>query len=364
MQWTKKQAAHPTSPRRKKNKYTLVFPERTRSVHIGIVHSQMYKNLHSNFWIVYLFRIQGKNIKIQKWNIIDTTWTRSLYTAPHNRKKKKNFRRHHGDIAKTSLRHHTDKTKTRQKITKASLWHFGDIMEALPKRHWNLTDRHPRQSLPTGQRHFHDTTKTTPRRRPNTKLRRNQHRNITMTPQTSPKQVKCKTAHHPRHNWGHEFFQPWSFLRRQKGHSHTGLPKGAQYTNSKWNFRFCKETRSKFSSIFIIKLPKHHHQSKNSTSTSMKQHRAITHSSSKDHSTIINTHPRNFTKTYPRRHDRDITKTTPKQHRGITQKKPRHDPEDEFLHLEAFSATYGSQLHWFAQRYTIFLIQIGIWDFA
>ena len=72
----------------------------------------------------------------------------------------------------------------------------------------------------------------------------------------------------------------------------------------------------------------------------MRQHRAITHSSSKDHSTMTETWPG---------HHRDNTKTTPRHHQKKTETRPRA----WIFNLEAFSATYGSQLHWIAQRCTI-----------
>ena len=116
-----------------------------------------------------------------------------------------------------------------------------------------------------------------------------------------------------------------SIIRRHTGkafcHSYTGLPKGAQYTKSNWNFRFCVETRSKCSSMFISLSPKNQNTitkaKKNSTATSTTQHQAI----------IAETCPRrhqHITERSPK-HRQIANKTTPKQHRGITKKRQRQD---------------------------------------
>ena len=203
---------------------------------------------------------------------------------------------------------------------------------------------------------------------------------------------------------------------------HWFAQKGAQYSNSNWNFRFCLETRSKCSSMFISLSPKNQNTitkaQKNSTATSTAQHQAITHSSSKHHSTIT-THQGNLTETCPRRHqhiterspkhhqkankttpkqhrdiakkrqrqDRDITETSPKTHRDITETRqrqdqdktetrPRHDrditetsprqdrdktktrPRQGSIIRRHTGHSILPQLHWFAQRSTIYKFKL------
>ena len=117
------------------------------------------------------------------------------------------------------------------------------------KKHCNINETTPSYHpliIKTSQHHQH----TSPRF----------HRNM---PETSPTHQNT-----------------WSIIRRHTSHSYTGLPKGAQFTNSNWNLRFCLETRSKCSSVFIRKSKHHHQRNKNSTATSTTQQLAITHSSS------------------------------------------------------------------------------------
>ena len=182
-----------------------------------------------------------------------------------------------------------------------------------PKQHRDVTEtssRHPRDISKALRKQDRDITQAT----------QNRDRHITETrPDTTETWPRAWT------------FQFWSTIRRHTGHSYTGLPKGAQYTNSNWNLRFCLGTRSKCSS------PKNQStitKAKNSTATSTTQHPAITHSSSKHHSTIT-THHGDFTDTCPRRHQhiterspkhhQKTNKTTPKQHRDIIQKRQRQD---------------------------------------
>ena len=62
------------------------------------------------------------------------------------------------------------------------------------------------------------------------------------------------------------------------------------------------------------------------------------------------------------RHDGDKTETTPKQHRDITKKRQRQDRDTtestNFSILKLSPSTYGSQLHWFAQRCTIYKFKL------
>ena len=96
--------------------------------------------------------------------------------------------------------------------------------------------------------------------------------------ETRPRQDRDTTETRPRHHRDKEAssvdIRATAFC-----HSYTGLPKGAQYTKSNWNFRFCVKTRSKCSSMFISLSPKNQNtitKAKNSTATSTTQHQAIT----------------------------------------------------------------------------------------
>ena len=108
-----------------------------------------------------------------------------------------------------------------------------------------------------------------------------------------------------------------SIIGRHTGQSYAGLPKGAQYTNSNWNLRFCLKTRSKCSSVFITKKSKHNHQSK-------KQHCNINDKTPSHHPLII------INITAPSPH---ITETSPKHARDvandqrITERSPKHHPK-------------------------------------
>ena len=86
---------------------------------------------------------------------------------------------------------------------------------------------------------------------------------------------------------------------------HWFAQKGAQYSNSNWNFRFCLETRSKCSSMFIPKKSKHHHQSKK------KQHSNINDTTPSHHPLII--------KTSQHHHH-----TSRKLHRNMPETSPTH----------------------------------------
>ena len=192
-------------------------------------------------------------------------------------------------------------------------------------------------------------------------------------------------------------------------HSYTGLPKGAQYTNSNWNFRFCTESRSKCLSMFIslsfypqkIKTPspeqektarqhqRHntkpsptHHQNitapsphikesspkhardvtntslkdpKNTTKKPTKQHQKNTETSPKkdrDKTETSQRHHQNHTETSPRHH-RDITKTTPRHDRDMTETSPRQG-----IIRRHTGHSILPQLHWFAQRSTIYKFKL------
>ena len=153
---------------------------------------------------------------------------------------------------------------------------------------------------------------------------------------------------------------------------HRFAQKGAQYSNSNWNFRFCLETRSKCSSMFIPKKSKHHHQSKKKTAqqhqrhntkpspthhqnitapsphikeTSPKHARDVTNTSLKDpqnttkkptkqHQNNTETSPkkdRDKTET-SQRHHQNHTETSPRQDRDKTKTRPRHDRDMSLVH--------------------------------
>ena len=111
-------------------------------------------------------------------------------------------------------------------------------------------------------------------------------------------------------------------------HSYTGLPKGAQYTKSNWNFRFCVETRSKCSSMFISLSPKNQNTITKAKKTAQQHQRHNTKPSPTHHQNII-------TETSPK-HARDVTNTSlnnpqnttklpTKQHQNNTEASPKKD---------------------------------------
>ena len=71
-----------------------------------------------------------------------------------------------------------------------------------------------------------------------------------------------------------------------------------------------------------------------------------------------------MTETSPRQ-DRDNTKTTPRHHKKKTETGPRHDRDMNesmnFSILKHHPSAYGPQLHWFAQRCTIYKFKLECW---
>ena len=86
---------------------------------------------------------------------------------------------------------------------------------------------------------------------------------------------------------------------------HWFAQKGAQYSNANWNSRFCLETRSKCSSMFVTKKSKHHHQSKkkhcNINGATPSHHPLIIKTSQHHHHTSRKLH-RNMPETSPTHH--------------------------------------------------------------
>ena len=154
--------------------------------------------------------------------------------------------------------------------------------------------QHPRghrNIIATSARHQQSITKTRPRH----------HRD---TPRHHPSNTKPRPTHHgdktetwPRHVREHEFFNleassvdTWA----------TATRKGAQSTNSNWNFRFGLETQSKCSSMFITKKSKHNHQSKKTALQHQRQNTKPSPTHHRKHHSTINTHHGDFTETCPR----------------------------------------------------------------
>ena len=198
---------------------------------------------------------------------------------------------------------------------------------------------------------------------------------------------------------------------------HWFAQKGAQYSNSNWNFRFCLETRSKCSSMFITPKnqntitkakktaqqhqrhntkpsPTHHQnitapspnitetspkyardvtntslndpqnttkkptkQHQNNTETSPKKDRDKTETSQRHHQNHTETSPRqdrDKTKTRPR-HDRDMTETSLRHHRDKTETRPRQGS----IIRRHTGHSILPQLHWFAQRSTIYKFKLA-----
>ena len=255
--------------------------------------------------------------------------------------------RHHRDIAKTSLRHHRDKTKTRPNITKASLWHHGDITETPPKRHWDITEtsaKHYENETETSPWHHRNNTETSPKHNheiPETSAKHYENKPETPPwhPETSPKQRKTKTDTSRRQDRDTTESMNFSILKLSPstyGSQLHWFPKGAQYSNSNGNLRFCLETRSKCSSLLITKQSKHHHQRKK---------------------TVLQ-HQRDNTKPSPTHHQ-NITAPSP----HITEISPKHarDVPNTSKHLKHHPTTYEPQLHWFAQRCTIYKFKSEFW---
>ena len=228
------------------------------------------------------------------------------------------------DITETSLTHHRDKTETSQKTSPRHHW---NSIETAPRRHGDIPETRPHNwDLP-------ETFKTA-------------YQNNT---ETSPRQG--------------------SIIRRHTAHSilpqlHWFAQKGAQYSNSNWIFRFCLETRSKCSSMFIPKKiktpspkqkktaqqhqrhntkpsPTHHNitaPSPNITETSPKHARDVTNTSLNDPQNTAKLQTKqhqNNTETSPKKdrdktetsqtHHQNNTETSPRQHRDKTKTRPRHD---------------------------------------
>ena len=225
-------------------------------------------------------------------------------TSPKKDRDKTETRpRHDRDITKTTPRHHRDKTKTRPRQdrdtteTRPTAWIF---------QYWSFLRRHTGHSytgLPKGAQDTNSnrnlrfcletrskcSSMFITKRSKHHHQRKKQHCNINeTTPSHHPLIIKTSQHHQhtsPRFHRNMPETSPthqktWSIIRGHTSHSYTGLPKGAQYTNSNWNLRICSETRSKCSSMFIRKSKHHHQRNKNSTATSTTQHQAITHSSS------------------------------------------------------------------------------------
>ena len=97
--------------------------------------------------------------------------------------------------------------------------------------------------------------------------------------------------------------------------------------------------------------------------TPPKQHRDVTETSPR--------HPRDISKAL-RKQDGDITVTPPRHHPSNTKPRPtrhgdktRHDRDMtesmNFSILKHHPSTYGPQLHWFAQRCTIYKFKLELW---
>ena len=223
-----------------------------------------------------------------------------------------------------------------------------------------------------------------------------------------------------------------SIIRRHTAHSiwpqlHWFAQKGAQYSNSNWNFRFCQKPDQNVhqcsspknqNTITKAKKKAQQHQrhntkpspthqnitapSPNITETSPKHARNVTNTSlndpqntpklqTKQHQNNTKTTPKkdrdktetsqrhhqNHTETSPRqdrdktktrpRHDRDITETSPRQDRDKTETRPRHN-RDITETRKHHPSTYGPQD--FATATLVcpkvhnIQSQIGILDFA
>ena len=115
------------------------------------------------------------------------------------------------------------------------------------------------------------------------KTRPRHHRDA---PKHHPSNAKPRPTHHgPRYQRDMAESMNFSILKHHPStyaaQLHWFAQKGAQYSNSNWNFRFCLETRSKCLSRFITKKSKHHYQNKK------KQHSNINGTTPNHHPLII-----------------------------------------------------------------------------
>ena len=207
----------------------------------------------------------------------------------HNRDLTETSPKHHQDIIETELRHHRKKLRhysNNEHITdtkpETSPTYHQSIAETRPTHHWHITQTRPTHhwhkpgTSPRHHWHTKNITKTslkhhwnsteTSRRHPRDKTTQlRPHRNI----QNSTNYTETTPRHHRDKEASSVDIRPTAFC-----HSYTGLPKGAQYTNSNWNFRFCVESRSKCLSMFISLSPKNQNtitKAKNYTSIDPKQ---------------------------------------------------------------------------------------------
>ena len=93
--------------------------------------------------------------------------------------------------------------------------------------------------------------------------------------------------------------------------------------------------------------------------TPPKQHRDVTETSPR--------HPRDISKALRKQNGditvtpRDITQATQNQNRHITETRPDTTESMNFSILKHHPSTYGPQLHWFAQRCTIYKFKLELW---
>ena len=105
----------------------------------------------------------------------------------------------------------------------------------------------------------------------------------------------------------------------------------------------------------ITERPPKHHQKTNKTTP--KQPRDITKKNrDRDMTETSQRHHQNNTETSPRQ-DRDKTKKGPRHNRDMTETSPRQD-RDITETRKHHRSTYGPQLHWFAQRCTIYKFKL------
>ena len=277
---------------------------------------------------------KGAQSTNSNWNLRFCLETQSKCSSMFITKKSKHHhqsKKQHCNINDTTPSHHPLIIKTSQHHHHTSR----RLHRTCPRRHQHITERSPK--------HHQQTNKTTPKQ-PRDITKRNRDRDIT---ETSPKQHRDITETRQRQDQERTETQPrhdrdktetsrrqGSIIGRHTGHSYTGLPKGAQYTNSKWNLRFCLKTRSKCSHQKIkTQSPKQKKQHCNINDKTPSHHPLIIINITAPSPHITETSPKHardvandqrITERSPKHHPK-TNKTTPKQQLDITKKRQRQD---------------------------------------
>ena len=242
---------------------------------------------------------------------------------------------YHPFIIKTSEHHHHTSRR---------------LHRIFPIRHQHITERSQNTiKKPTKQ---HQNNPETSQKKTETETWPRHQRDIA---KTTPRQDRDKTKKGPRQD--RDITETRKHHRSTYGYSYTDLPKGAQYTNSNWNLKFCLKTRSKCLSVFITKKS-------NTITKAKKQHCNIKDKTPSHHPLIIINvaapspyiteispkHARDvpndqcITERSPKHHPKTNT-TTPKQQLDITKKRQRQDRDILAEFFSCACAAPGRPIH-------------------